>query len=366
MKSVVVLGGYGNFGRPIVEALANERDCRVLIAGRDAQKAEHLALKIGGNTQPWVTDCYANAFSEALRRVEAYLVIHTAGPFQSQSYVVPRACIDAQCHYVDLADARAFVCGIRELHQEAERNRVLVVSGASSLPALSSAAVDQLASEFSAIDSIEHAITSGAKPPGVATMNGVLAYAGRCFKQWRDGRWSEAYGWQELTMRRYPRPLGVRLLASCDVPDLELFPDRYPSIRTVTFKAGVAPLSHMLAIGLAAWGVRIGLIETLVPFVPRLHRLALSREQRGSKHSAMHVTVRGLDLRSRSHSRTWTLVAGSDHGPFIPSFAAVALARKILHDEITIRGAVPCVGLLNVDEILAVGRGLDIEVRVSG
>ena len=37
MGCAVVLGGYGNFGRRIVGALAADREHRVIVAGRDAQ-----------------------------------------------------------------------------------------------------------------------------------------------------------------------------------------------------------------------------------------------------------------------------------------------------------------------------------------
>src|SRR5690606_18063319 len=173
---------------------------------------------------------------------------------------------------------------------------VLVVSGASSLPALSSAVVDEMKAKFSAIDSIEHGITSGAKPPGQATMTGVLDYAGKPLEQWRDGKWQSAVGWQGLTRRRYPPPVGVRWLADCDVPDLDLFPERYRPVRTVRFRAGVVPTGSMFGLWFASWLVRIGLIRTLAAYVPMLHRAASAYEKFGSKCSAMHVTLRGLDV----------------------------------------------------------------------
>ena len=76
----------------------------------------------------------------------------------------------------------------------------------------------------------------------------------------------------------------------------------------------------------------------------------------------MHVTVRGLDLDGKPAARTWSLIAEQDHGPFIPCFPAIALARKILRNETAARGAMPCMGLLTVEEILAVGRGLRLSV----
>lgn len=365
MKSVVVLGGYGNFGRRIVAALAREPGCRVFVCGRSIQLATQVAEEEGAGAQPLSLDCHAPNFSSELRRLDATLVIHTAGPFQGQSYSVPRACIAAGAHYIDLADARAFVSNIKTLDADARANDVLVVSGASSLPALSSAVVDALRTRFSAIDSIDHGITSGAKPPGRATMSGVLAYAGKPHRHWRDGKWQSAIGWQGLARRRYPRPVSSRWIAHCDVPDLDLFPERYHPVRSVQFRAGVGPAPSMFGLWLASWLVRIGLIRSLAAYVPALHRAAAACERFGSKCSAMHVTVRGLDLNGIAAARTWWLLAEQDHGPFIPCFPAIALARKIARDETVARGAMPCMGLLTVQEILDVGRGLSLRVLES-
>ena len=365
MKSVLVLGGYGNFGRRIVAALAGEPECRVFVCGRNIEKATQVAQQEGGRTEPLALDCHAANFSDELRRVGATLVIHTAGPFQGQGYSAPRACIAARTHYLDLADGRAYVCGIKALDEEARNNETLIVSGASSLPALSSAVVDALESRFSSIDSIDHGITAGAKPPGRATMEGVLAYAGKSFTEWRDGGWRTVHGWQGMTRRHYPAPVNSRWIANCDVPDLDLFPERYRPVRTVQFRAGVGPRTSMLGLWLASWLVRSRLLPSLGSCVPALHRAATLIAPYGSKCSAMHVTVRGLDLNGEPAVHSWFLIADQDHGPFIPCFPAIALARKVLRDEVSVRGAMPCMGLLTVDDIIAVGSGLDLRVVES-
>ncbi len=361
MGCAVVLGGYGNFGRRIVAALAADRDHRVVVAGRNLQKARAVAGEIGPPVEAALLECGTASLAAELRRLGANVVVHAAGPFQGQDYAVAQACIDARVHYVDLADARAFVCGIGALDEAARRSDVLAVSGASSVPALSSAVVDMLRPQFSTIESIDHGITSGAKPPGLAAMEGVLGYAGKPFAQWSDGAWRTAYGWQDLRRRTYPEPVGARWLCNCDVPDLELFPRRYAPVRTVKFRAGVAMTVSMFPTWAASCLVRAGLLASLAPYVPRLRRAALAIERFGSKASAMHVTLQGLDLQAQPLSRAWWLVADNNHGPQVPCFPAIALARKLLRGEVDARGAMPCMGLLTVEEILAVGSGLDLQ-----
>ena len=117
MRSAVVLGGYGNFGKRVVAALAADRVHRVVVAGRDFQQASAVADSVGFPAEPVALDLRAVNF--------------------------------------DLADARAYVCGIGALDEAARRNDVLIVSGASSVPALSSAVIDFLRPEFAQVDSID-------------------------------------------------------------------------------------------------------------------------------------------------------------------------------------------------------------------
>jgi hypothetical protein len=359
MSTIVVLGGYGIFGRRVAETLAHDRDHEVFVCGRDLDKATRAAKEIGGSAKAIAFDCHRGDLARELSRLGASVVVHTAGPFQSQDYAVARACIDARAHYIDLADARAFVNGIGALNRRAERNGVLVVSGASSVPALSAAVLDKLRVAFSRIDTIECAITSGARPPGEATLRGTLAYAGKPFSVWHDNQWRVAHGWHGLQLKRY-RDLGLRLIAQCEVPDLDLFPIRYAA-HTVSFRAGTAFKFQMMTIWLASWLIRMKVLHSIDRHLSRMHRIASRLAEYGSKSSAMHVQVSGLDHDNRPISKTWYLVAKQDHGPFIPTFPSIALTRKILRGEVRERGAMPCMGLLTLEEILGVGSELDLQ-----
>jgi saccharopine dehydrogenase-like NADP-dependent oxidoreductase len=361
-QRVVVLGGYGNFGRRIVAALANEPACTILIAGRDAKKAHALAQQLGGNTEPWAINYRTEDLAAKLATVGAHVLIHTAGPFQAQDYAVARACIASECHYIDIADGREYVTHIGQLSDAAARAGVLITSGASSLPALSSAVVDHYHSSFAAIERIEHGISAGAKPPGIATMQGVLSYLGKPFTQWRAGAWQLVHGWQGLASHRFPGKVGKRWLGCCDVPDLDLFPVRYSPVDTVVFRAGVGFTSTTWIVWLLSWLVRAGLADDIARYSESLHRVAAALEPLGSRWSGMYVQVEGRDAQGRPLIKNWTLLAGSDHGPNIPCFPVIALARKLLRGEVTERGAMPCMGLLSVEEILNATPGLNLHV----
>src|SRR5262249_44153336 len=142
--------------------------------------------------------------------------------------------------YIDLADGRQFVAGIRQLDGLARSRGLSVVSGASSVPALSAAVVDHFLHAFEHLESIRIGISSGGRVPGPATVRGVFGCAGRQIQQLTHGAWEKPYGWSDLRRHRFPLPVGRRWLANCDVPDLELLPQRYPSLKTVSFQAGFA------------------------------------------------------------------------------------------------------------------------------
>ena len=361
MYTVLVLGGYGFFGGRICDALASDTNTRLIIGGRNALQAQAAANSLSlSATQGIAIDAHATNLAQRLTELQVDTVIHTAGPFQGQDYSVARAAISAGAHYIDLADGRDFVGGILELDALARERAVLVTSGASSLPALSSAVVDRYLSRFSRLDSIRHGIGSGAHAPGLATMRGVFGYCGKPFRQLVAGTWQTTHGWLDLQRHAFPPPVGERWLGSCDVPDLDLFPRRYPSVHTVTFHAGFASDPGHLGVWAGAQLVRKGLLRSLTPFVSPLHTLSQWLEPLVSDKGGMFVEMTGIGLDGQPLRLEWNLVAAQNHGPHIPCGAAIALARKLARGEKLPSGAMPCMGLLSVEDYLAALKGFDV------
>jgi hypothetical protein len=366
---VVVLGGYGHFGSRIARTLAGDSTMEIVVAGRDATRAADTAAAISladdHRVDAAAVDATARDLAQRLRVLEPALVIDASGPFQERDHAAARAAITIGAHYVDLAAARRYVCGVGAIDDAARSRDRLVVSGASSVPGLSSAVVDAFAHEFDALASIDAGIVPGNRTPrGRATVAAVANCVGRQFGVWRAGAWEPGHGWQRLRRHRYPPPVGRRWLADCDVPDLELFPDRYPGVRSVEFGAGLElPILH-LGLWLLSWPVRWRWIRGLARHTDGLRRIGGAFARYGSDTGAMHVTMDGY-RRGRRLSVTWTLVAGQGDGAQIPCTAAVVLARKLAGGTLAARGAMPCAGLFSLDECLRALADFDVRTTIE-
>ncbi|HZX70998.1 MAG TPA: saccharopine dehydrogenase NADP-binding domain-containing protein [Rhodanobacter sp.] len=362
----MLIGAGGVFGSRIAAQLTGDPRFHLTLAGRRLASLAALRENLGDpRVQLAALDVAAAALADALASLRPQLVIHAAGPFQRQSYRVAEACLACGSDYVDLADGRDFVGGIGRLDSQAKAAGRLLVSGASTVPAFSSAVVDALLPRFGVLERIEHAISPGNRTPrGDATVAAILGYCGCPVRLWRDGRWQHGHGWM---LSRYQRfPFGRRWVGLCEVPDLELFPARYPSVRSVLFRAGLELKRLHFGTLAAAWLVRLGLIRDLARHAARLRRLSEWFLDAGSDVGGMVVELTGRDVQGQPLCLRWSLSAAAGDGPQIPATPAVVLARKLADGELSVRGAMPsCMGLFTLDEALAALDGFAIETGLE-
>lgn len=356
-KRVLIIGGYGNFGSFITKKLAQDKNLHIIIAGRSQEKADKLAREVGAEAV--ALDIHAG-LTDALATIKPDIVIHTSGPFQDQGYEVAEACTAQGRHYIDLADGREFVEGITALNTQAKQKGVLVISGASSVPCLTSALVDHYRGEFQTLDALDYGITTAQKTNrGLATTAAILSYTGRPFETLIDGRMTDIYGWQSLHARKYPE-LGWRLLGNCEVPDLALFPKRYPELKTVRFYAGLEiPFIH-LTLWAISWLVRFSLIRKLERAALFLLKTSYLFDWLGSANSGFHMELSGAGKDGKPKTVAFELAARSGDGPYIPCMPAILMTKKLANGTVTDTGAYPCMSFITLDEYLGALADLDI------
>ncbi|MGY8810761.1 MAG: saccharopine dehydrogenase family protein [Pseudomonadales bacterium] len=365
VRRILVLGGYGNFGKRIVTSFCGSPDITLIIAGRNRAKAEALRQSLNKETNAQLTtaelDIHSPTLVEQLRALQPDLLIHTGGPFQGQDYRVPEACIAVGCHYIDLADDRRFVCDIGQLDAAARSAGVLLVSGASSVPGLSSCVIAHFAERFARLDDIDFAIAPGNQAErGEATVSGILSYTGHPIRVWRDGAWAKVYGWMSPRDMLFDQTIGKRPLANVDIPDLELLPLAYPSVRNVSFQAGLEiPLLHY-GMYLMAWLARLGLVRDWSRWTTPIVRASEYFVRWGTDTGGMQINLRGLDHQQQPLHIKWVLGATDGIGPYIPTLSALILARKLITGELTTTGAMPCMNLYTMEDFAHEARDLAI------
>ncbi len=354
MSKVLILGGYGNFGQRIATRLV-KAGITVIIAGRNKEKAEALATKL--NAEAAAFDVNKELDSQ-LKALKPKVVINTCGPFQKTNYSVAKTCIENGVHYIDLADGRDFVNGISALDAEAKANNVLAVSGASTVPGLSSAVLEKFKDEFLEISSLVYGITPGQKASrGLATTQGILTYLGKPLKAVAGNK--TRYGWQDIYRQEYP-VLGKRWMANCDIPDLDLFPQRY-GIKFIQFSAGMENTFLHLSIWAVSWLKRLGWPVKLENYADTLLRLSHLFDIFGTADGGMHVIIQGKNKQGQPLTRKWFIIAKNGDGPQIPCVPAIILAKKIISGEFTSTGAIPCMGLVDLKDYMEELKEFEIE-----
>jgi hypothetical protein len=359
---VLVIGGYGFFGARLVERLSLQSGLHVIVAGRSAGQAAALVDRLRPDAQATLgaiaIDAQSDELASWLDGLRVCVVLLASGPFQGLDYRVALACTAAGVHYIDLADGRDFVAGIAAVDIAATAAGICVLSGASTVPALSCAAADELTRGWRCVDTIDMGISPGNRTErGLSTIRAVLSYCGRPIPH-ADG--ATVTGWLRTRLHRYPAPVGWRALSACDVPDLALMPGRYPGQPRVRFDAGLELLVLHLGTNLMALVARLGLVRDWAAHAVRLKRWSDRFIAFGSDAGAMHVTVQGLDGAGRPARRTWTLLAAGGDGPWVPTLAAAALVRKLAAGQAPAIGARPCVGELTLEDFAREAQGRQI------
>ncbi len=341
---ILILGGYGVFGSRLARLLVRD-NIQTIIAGRDYRQACAFAAEYGG--EPLMVDLRKDL--SPIARANPDLVVDAAGPFQAYDgdrYRVARFCIQHSINYLDFSDDADFTAGIAALDPEAIAAGCFALSGVSSVPAISAAAVRALSAGLFEILVIETAIVPGNRTPrGRSVAASILRQAGAPLMLWRGGVWRTHTGWTDARMvslgpdmKRWANFIGV--------PDLKLFPPAFGA-RSVLFRAG-------LELGLMHWGLtalahlrKLRLLPDLQLFLGPLVWMSQKLERFGSDRGGMAVDVIGI-ADAKAVRRRWQVIAEKGDGPFIPAIPALAIARKM---PAVAPGARSCLQELTLPEI---------------
>ncbi len=345
---VLVIGGTGAFGARLCVLLSRDGHDVTIASRNEPQDTTFAYLYFDRNG--------------LLDRLAGFdVVVDAAGPFHgygNDPYRIAKAAIEAGAHYFDLSDNADFCAGIRTLNTSAKEAGLSVVSGMSSVPAVSSAAVAALCRGKTPL-MIDAAILPGNKAPrGRSVVESILNQTGLEYEVTQGGVPASIRSWSDP--RTYDLAGEARQAWRIEVPDERLFP-RHFDCPTVTFRAGLE--LGVMRYGLAAlswlrFKLRFGLPRWFVTFVMWLARLLGAF---GTDTGGMVVDVT-LPKGGGYIRRSWIMKASNGDGPFTPAVAVRAACRNL---NILPAGAYPALGAVTLDQIETCFSDLDITTETS-
>jgi hypothetical protein len=300
-----------------------------------------------------VAPCNAGAsnLADLLRASQVNLVVHLAGPFQGQDFKVARACLEAGVPYIDMADGREFVARFASLDDAARAKGIALVTGASTVPGLSSAIVDAALAKFGTLRSIDYGISASLKTGlGSATLQAVLSYCGKPYQVLDEGGATTIYGLGRPRRHDFPTPVHHRVIVDCDIPDHALFPARYPDLRHMDFGSGIDVPGLAYVLSLMSRCVRRGWVADWDFLRGSVQFFMTAAKPFGSAHSGFFMRCEGRDAAGKPKKTLLEILARDGSGLEIPVTPVVLLVRKMLAGESLPAGAYPCMGLFSLAE----------------
>lgn len=119
-KAVLILGGYGNTGRPLARLLLQETNVRLVLAGRNVEKARQIAAELNqAFNGDRVTGVYADAsdmdsLRQAFDQIDLVVVASSTAQYTRQ---VATVALEARVGYLDIQYSTQKIIQLRSMEQ---------------------------------------------------------------------------------------------------------------------------------------------------------------------------------------------------------------------------------------------------------
>lgn len=235
VNTILILGGYGATGRLLAQHLLEETDHKLILAGRNLDKAQAFADSLQDPRviarQVNATD--ATSLKQALRGVNFLLV---AAPTTHHTGTVGRAALDAGVDYLDVQYSALKLEALRMHEREIHERNLCFVTEAGYHPGLPSAIIRYAAAK---LDCIESARTAGYLNMGNLQyteavdelMEGFIHYQAQIYK---NGAWTKPSSWDTRKFD-FGKKIGIRTCYSMFFEELSCIPEMYPSLKDIGF-----------------------------------------------------------------------------------------------------------------------------------
>jgi len=273
MTTIAILGGYGKAGKAIARHIVKEADCRLLIVGRNGQRAGEFADELNANqsterAQAIEVDLHSEeALYKTFRRCDIALVcMRTTGFVES----VVRAAVGTKTSLLDITlnpDEIQDVC--LKWEREILQQGCCVITDAGILPGMPSVLVAYATTK---LENIKKAAVGEAmrvsewSVPSIAEFLEDLQSMSGGTRIFRESAWQRPRGSGKRLMD-FGSPFGIQKCYPYLLPEMKALPERF----------------QLDELGMYSAGFGHGVIDTLFMFI---YLLKIGRGGRGAKPAA--------------------------------------------------------------------------------
>jgi saccharopine dehydrogenase (NAD+, L-lysine-forming) len=243
MGAVVVVGGYGNAGRPIVELLLRHTDRPIVVAGRNLARAEALVSSLA---DPRVGAARADATDRVSldRLLEGAEALVVAAGTSDTWRLTAEASLAAGCHQLDIQIGSRKNAGLRGLDARAREVGVCIVTDCGFHPGVPAAMVRAVAGDrpglaravVSSWIALDWTALGAFSDSTVAEM--VQEFADYRYEAFVDGRWVAPTGTRPV---EFPAPVGRQRVAAMGLDEMRAVVGALPGLRETGFYVGGFP-----------------------------------------------------------------------------------------------------------------------------
>jgi saccharopine dehydrogenase-like NADP-dependent oxidoreductase len=274
-ERILIAGGYGEVGGRIARDLAANHAGRVIVAGRNLERAAELAAELGAGTQARRIDVHdPSSFAAALDGVG--VVVSCID--QPERHLL-RAAIDRGLAYTDITPHTATLSAdlLDALRETAAARGAAVILGAGIVPGISSVLARAAVARLGGVDRIDTALLLSAGDLfGPASASYLIEELSAPFRVTDDGQERQVEPFSEPAAVDFPDPIGRQEAFLFPFSD-QVFYSRTLGVRTALTRLALDP--SWLATALRA-ALRLG--------VPQRFASAHARDRLASVFHQIH------------------------------------------------------------------------------
>jgi hypothetical protein len=207
-KTILIVGGYGHVGSSIAANLSTRFDGRIIVAGRDPERAAALAGRLGERVRARTVDV-ANA-ATYVPATEAVDLVIVCIDLPDTTFV--EHCLARGIHYVDITAEYETMCQVLELDPVARRHGATAVLGVGLIPGLSNLLAKRGVSRMQTATRVENAFLVG-----LGEQHGIASLL------WTFGHLGDE-GYRKRTKFDFRAPYGQRTVLHYAFPDQYTLP----------------------------------------------------------------------------------------------------------------------------------------------